>query len=71
MLKKDHKPVVIGPSGTNSAFDSLLMPGGEHALVVDRQVYMSALKAADKKFSEFVKDSGAISGRTGRRKPAA
>jgi hypothetical protein len=71
MLKKGHKRVVIGSGGANSAFGSLLMPNGEHALVIDRDVYNSALRTADAKFNEIVKQIGAVSARQNRRKPAA
>ena len=60
MLKKGHKRVVIGTGGTNSAFGSLLMPSGDHALVIDRDVYNSALRTADAKFNEIIKQIGLL-----------
>jgi len=58
--------VVIGQAGHGSAFDSLLLPNGERALLVDRDVYQRALHAADEKFQQAMDQMRANRGRSRR-----
>jgi hypothetical protein len=71
MFKKSHPKAVIGKGGSASAFGRLLMPNGEHAVVLDRDVYRRALSAADAKFSEVVKKLESHGVRPAKRKSAA
>jgi hypothetical protein len=56
MFKFDKKRAVVGKGTRSSSVGRLLLPNGEYALILDRDVYRSALRAADKKFSEAVKE---------------
>lgn len=71
MFRKTRSRAVIGDSGQRSALGKILMPNGEHALILDKSVYQSALSAADEKFIEVVKTLESGSARASKRKTAA
>lgn len=55
MPKDSQQHVVIGTTSRSRVFDSLLLPNGERALLVDRDVHERALHAADELFEEAVR----------------
>lgn len=71
MFKSAQKHVVIGKSGKSSVIGTVLLPNGQRALLLDREVYASALKAADKKFSKIVDQMKVPGGRSKRKSVAA
>jgi hypothetical protein len=55
MFKSERTRVVIGSTIGSRTFDTLLLPGGEHAILVDRDVHERALHAADELFEQTVR----------------
>jgi glycerol-3-phosphate dehydrogenase len=56
MFRTDKRRAVIGSGAHGSALGDLLLPNGEYAVILDRDVYRSALRAADQRFSEALKE---------------
>ena len=56
MFKFKLKRAVIGRGKDGSAVSNLRLPNGEYAVILDREVYRHALRAADKKFSDAVRE---------------